>query len=471
MVNLADFLLLPSAKSDDFHVPIMCTIECLPEILTCNSPSTVYCFQRANYDLIREHLSDINFIQIFNDMGNVNEMVSYLYGIIYETFDKFVPTSSIRKSNKPIWYDKKLAHLKNIRNKCYKAMCNERKTTPISQPSVIEFDFMTSRNEYESHRNHRFSEFLRDQASNAKRNPKIFWRHINAKRTNNSIPATMKYGDKSASTDDAKAELFAEFFQSVYTKYSVDGELSSFVEDRQDRNCFDLSVTAESVSDVLIRMNLSKGSGFDGVSSLFLRECAELLTTPLYIIYSRSLCDYIYPDSFKIGQITPIFKSGHRNNTKDYRGVSVLPNLAKVFERLIYNRLKLIIPPQISPNQHGFLSNRNIETNLMELTTIIHRAFNQNSQLDVFYADIKKAFDCVNPYLLVRSLSNYKLSNKVLRFFMSYLDSRTQYVKCNGATSMMFHQVWAKGPFSDHSCSSHSLMARIPYTAILVFSR
>lgn len=185
-------------------------------------------------------------------------------------------------------------------------------------------------------------------------------------------------------------------------------------------------------------MNVNKGAGFDGVSSIFLRECAALLTIPLYTIYSRSLSDGVYPDSFKIGQITPIFKSGNRNNIENYRGVSVVPNLAKAFDRLIYNQLKLIIPPQISPNQHGFLSNRNIETNLMELTTLIHRAFNLKCQLDVFYADIKKAFDCVNPYLLIRTLARYRISNKVLRFFMSYFNSRTQYVKCNGAVSKFF---------------------------------
>lgn len=438
VVNKADFLLLPSAKSDDYHVPIMCTVECTPEILPSDDPSTVYCFKRANYDLIREYLSEINFFAIFNNMVDVNDMVSHLYSVIYDTFEQFVPRSSIRKSNKPIWFDKKLAHLKNIRNKHYKALCNERKGAPNSQPSIIEFDFMTSKSEYESHRNNRFSEFLRDQASNAKNNPKLFWRHINSKRTNNSIPANMKYGDKSASTDIEKAELFAEFFQSVYTKHSIDNELPSFIENRQDHNCFNLRVTAESVLGVLSRMNLSKGSGFDGVSSLFLRECAEILTIPLYTIYSRSLRDCVYPDLFKIGQITPIFKAGNRNNIENYRGVSVLPNLAKVFERLIYNQLKLIIPPQISPNQHGFLSNRNIETNLMELTTLIHRAFNLKCQLDVFYADIKKAFDCVNPYLLIRTLSRYKISNNVLRFFISYFESRTQYVKCNGSLSKFF---------------------------------
>lgn len=188
---------------------------------------------------------------------------------------------------------------------------------------------------------------------------------------------------------------------------------------------------------MLSTLDLNKGSGFDGVSSLFLRECAEILSEPLCTIYSRSMEDGIYPKLFKIGQITPIYKAGQRSNVENYRGVNVLPNLAKVFERLLHNQLKLIITPYISTNQHGFLSNRNIDTNLMEMTTLIHE-FEQKAQLDVFYADISKAFECVNPSLLIRKLANFPLSNETLRFFISYFCDRSQYIKCSDAKSKPF---------------------------------
>lgn len=190
--------------------------------------------------------------------------ISKLYQIIYDTFEKFVPISSIRKSKKPKWYDKDLSHLKNVRNKRYKTLCKERRDSTICQPSTNEFNFINAKHEYESHRNHLFSEFLREQAEKAKNDPKTFWRHINNQRKSNSIPATMKYGDKTATTDTEKAQLFAEFFESVYVQHTYDSELSSFIENRRDHGCVDVFKT-------LSRMNLSKGSGHDGVSSIFLR--------------------------------------------------------------------------------------------------------------------------------------------------------------------------------------------------------
>lgn len=71
--------------------------------------------------------------------------------------------------------------------------------------------------------------------------------------------------------------------------------------------------------------------------------------------------------------------------------------LAEVFERVAYNQLKLIIIVKISKTQHGIVSNKNIETNLMEMTTLAQEAFESKAQLDVFYANISKAFDTVNP--------------------------------------------------------------------------
>lgn len=67
VVNNADFLLLPTEKSDKAHVPIMCTIECCPDVLPVGDSNSVFCFKKANYEQIREHLLDIDIMNIFNN--------------------------------------------------------------------------------------------------------------------------------------------------------------------------------------------------------------------------------------------------------------------------------------------------------------------------------------------------------------------------------------------------------------------
>ncbi len=114
-----------------------------------------------------------------------------------------------------------------------------------------------------------------------------------------------------------------------------------------------------------------------------------------------------------------------------------MPNVAKVFDKVVRDQLKFIIALRIQPTQHGFISNRNIVTNLFELTTHAYQAFDNHSQLDVIYTDVAKAFDHVDKSRQIKKLARFPLRNKVLLWFKSYLTDRKQYVKIGDATSKM----------------------------------
>lgn len=115
--------------------------------------------------------------------------------------------------------------------------------------------------------------------------------------------------DGEIATDDAnKAKLFAKFFSSVYNNHEEDADLDRFIADRNDSNTFKIIPSREAVQGVLLTMDTNKGSGTDNISPIFLRMCAQQLAEPLHILFSRSLEEGIYPDTWKIGQITPIFK-------------------------------------------------------------------------------------------------------------------------------------------------------------------
>lgn len=126
MVDFAEFPLLPPTKSDKFHVPIMCTLECTPVVNPSADTGSVFSFRKANFDEIRDHLSNIDLSDIFGNSSNLNDSVASFYHILHDTIEKFVPKSSIRSSSKPKWHDKQLAHLKNTRNKQYNKLRRDR---------------------------------------------------------------------------------------------------------------------------------------------------------------------------------------------------------------------------------------------------------------------------------------------------------------------------------------------------------
>lgn len=81
-----------------------------------------------------------------------------------------------------------------------------------------------------------------------------------------------------------------------------------------------------------------------------------------------------------------------------------MPNIAKAFERGVHNQLKMIITSHIPAQQHGFLSNRCIESNFHDFIGYIHVAFECNAQVDVFYAAVKKAFSTVDQPRMMNKL-------------------------------------------------------------------
>lgn len=222
-------------------------------------------------------------------------------------------------------------------------------------------------------------------------------------------------------------------------EHTNDTNLNEFISNRNDAGKFKIHITFESVLQVLQTMDVNKGISPDKISPIFLRNCAHLLAGPLSYIYSKSMEHSCFPDTWKIGKIVPIFKAGSKAKIENYRGVNIMPNLSKVFEKVIYNQLKFIVMPRLSNNQHGFVTNRNIETNLMSFTMKANEAFSKKAQLDVFLADIKKAFDWVDQALVIRKMARFPVNNTLLRWFQSYFSNRQQYVSVANDISNQFN--------------------------------
>lgn len=434
-VQKADNLLIPAHREDKAHVQMICSIEIDPiQYSSSNGNEQIYCFRRADYDLIRDKLSEINISELIYDTVIENQVIK-LYEFLHAFFDEFVPKATPRISNRPIWYDKKIIKLKNSRNKMYNKLCRER----LLNVDADDNEFIKARDEFDSYHKQIYGKYVRELADKSKQNSGEFWKHVNGKRKFNSIPSKIVFEDIEATNTREKANLFAKFFSSVYVNHPLDNELDDFINKRNDKNCFKYHITTDAVYNALTTLDLNKGMGPDLVSPIFLKQCADFMVEPLHMIYSKSVEENYFPTSWKTGYITPIFKSGNKRDVKNYRGVNVMPTLAKVFERIIYNQLKLVITPLLSKNQHGFVSNRNIETNLLQFSSLIHDTFERGAQLDVFYADISKAFDAVDQSLLIRKLAKLPLSNSILTWFKSYFAERNQCVKINNIKSDGFN--------------------------------
>ena len=106
----------------------------------------------------------------------------------------------------------------------------------------------------------------------------------------------------------------------------------------------------------------------------------------------------LYPLCLKHACVTPIFESGNSSNVKNYRPISILPLLNKIFEKCIYTRLYSFVTEckLISPHQYGFQKGRSTEQAVSALTESIYNALNSKEITLTVFVDLSKAFDTVS---------------------------------------------------------------------------
>lgn len=144
------------------------------------------------------------------------------------------------------------------------------------------------------------------------------------------------------------------------------------------------------------------------------------------------------PPALKNSRIVPIFKSGKLSSATNYRPVVIIPTIAKVFERVVYNKIVEFVNERIVHNQHGFVKNRSTSTNLLQMVNFTIDSMIARCQTDVLYTDFEKAFDRVNHKRLLQKLVKFGFGCRLIKWFYSYLTFRTQSVRIGGSNSRTF---------------------------------
>lgn len=179
-------------------------------------------------------------------------------------------------------------------------------------------------------------------------------------------------------------------------------------------------------------------TGPDDIPAIFLKNCAYSLTYPVTHLFNMSLNSGIFPDVWKETFIVPLHKTGDASNVRNYRPISKLCAVSQLFDSLVHKRLSNIFHPFIAPEQHGFVKGRSTLTNLLDLTENIHSSFSRRSQVDVIYTDYAKLFDKLNHAATIYKLKCSGVCGSLLRWFVSYLENRSQVVSLGSAYSGKF---------------------------------
>ena len=206
-------------------------------------------------------------------------------------------------------------------------------------------------------------------------------------------------GSSTAASDLRRAKLFNEFFHSIFIFTHTSFELPPLNNLCKPHSTIDdIIITEEEVLTTLQSLDTSKSMGTDGISPKFLRSCALSLYQPVHHLFQVSLMQATIPLEWKCHSITPIHKSADRSCVSNYRPISLLCNISKVLEQIVFNHLSKFITQNniLSVSQFGFRPNHSCCQQLLVFLHNVLEVINSNVSCDAIYLDFRKAFDSVS---------------------------------------------------------------------------
>ena len=179
----------------------------------------------------------------------------------------------------------------------------------------------------------------------------------------------------------------------------------------------------------------NKASIFGDIPVKILKQSVETFATTITDSFNDCLKNESFPDVLKLADVCPIYKKGDMTNKENYRPISTLSNLSKVFERLIYNQIEKFMENKLSTLLTGFRKNHSTQHALLRTIETWKTHLNKGNKIGTIFMDLSKAFDTIDHNLLLAKLNAYGIGPNSLNFIKSYLTNRFQRCKIGSCFS------------------------------------
>ena len=286
------------------------------------------------------------------------------------------------------------------------------------------------------------SEYLMNQQTLHKNDPKKFWSTISSiipGKKDSSKLIWLKDEESEQDIDQAKVSHYMNsFFTSIgpglakkHTQNWV------YFGDRLQNSLEHIQTDVDEVVELLKEIEYLKSSGLEEISSRICKDAFLVLHDHLTHIFNCSLRLGLFPDQWKIARVVPLSKGGDRTIVGNYRPISLLPLPGKILEKIVHDRISSFLDKEnfLSPDQGGFRAGCSTTATIADITDDIFSNVNGGLTTLAAFIDLKKAFDTVNFEILLCKLDASGIRGGVYQWCRSYLLARSQSTMANGVPS------------------------------------
>ena len=279
------------------------------------------------------------------------------------------------------------------------------------------------------------------------RNTKCVWQGVNTicgRKTPQTESFALCNPDTGETVTESKkcADIFARTFRSkverlveqVGTKDSMTEEIEGKFSPNPDFRSPQFET--KDIVKVIRETKNSSSSGHDGISMTYIKDCAEQLAPVLKFIYDKVSLFAKMPSQWKLAKIIPLHKKDKKNNPENYRPISLLCSLGKVYEKCLLNVMTTTFGDSLpSSFQHGFRKNHSTTTAALTVQNIIAKALDKKKKVIVVSTDMSAAFDLLDKEVLLPRMKKLGIPQNLCRIYDDFLSNRRAFVQCGESKS------------------------------------
>ena len=270
---------------------------------------------------------------------------------------------------------------------------------------------------------------------------------INAKPNSKSVPTCIETKVNGKLTTLTEPKDIADTYNNHYTtvadkilegrKYPGNKLYTDYLKDPNQHTFMTKPTTPKEIEDIIMVSNTMKSTGPYSIPNQIIKQISTSISTPISNICNNSFITGKYPDVLKISKVIPIHKKDSKLDVSNYRPISLLSNINKIIEKLMFERLYTFLEMHncIYELQFGFRQKHSTNHALLSMTQEIRESIDKGSLAIGVFVDFQKAFDTVNHEILLRKMSHYGVRGVTNNWFQSYLTNRKQFVTIDGFNS------------------------------------
>ena len=394
-------------------------------------------FSQSKITKFRENI-EIEFENFRPPLNSIDAYANYLSNFLIYIQNKYFPVKTKQISNKRFsspWITKDIRRCINKKHEWYRLakQCKITYDSYKNYASDLSYLLRIAKEDYYVYK-----------LNTLNKDNKKSWKTINNMlgRTKKQIPQYFIINGNKITDGEEISREFSDHFSKVPHRIhnSMDTptiDFSELIPIHDTKPNFTQATERETENAI---NSLNKEGSITDISRRFLKVCCTQASRYLCQLFNLCIERNSYPKIFKISHVNPIHKKNDIHQIVNYRPISILCNLAKIFEALIQSRIKNLMQHELSENQFGYRKGKCTETAVLTLINRVLPAIENKKFAVCIFLDFSSCFDTISRPLLSQKVHRYGFDTPEVEFINSYFSERKEIIFHNGHYSQVREQ-------------------------------